>query len=56
MLFLADVVFPGCTFVEKESLYITLEGRIQKTKFLVTPPSFVRIGLENYFSFSYFFF
>jgi NADH dehydrogenase (ubiquinone) Fe-S protein 1 len=54
--FSSDVIFPGCTFVEKESLYITLEGRIQKTKFLVTPPSFVRTDWKIISAFRIFFF
>jgi NADH-quinone oxidoreductase chain G len=41
--FSSDIIFPGCTFVEKESLYVTLEGRVQKTKFLLNPPSLARL-------------
>lgn len=41
--FSSDIIFPGCTFVEKESLYVTLEGRVQKTKFLFSPPSLARL-------------
>lgn len=41
--FSSDIIFPGCTFVEKEALYVTLEGRVQKTKFLLNPPSLARL-------------
>jgi len=53
--FLSDIVFPGCTFVEKEALYVTLEGRVQKTKFLLNPPSLARLDWKILVSFKLFF-
>ncbi|HXU26651.1 MAG TPA: NADH-quinone oxidoreductase subunit NuoG [Bacteroidia bacterium] len=53
--FLADVILPGSSFLEKDSLYLTLEGRVQKTKFLLTAPGFSRpdwklvVALRLYF-------
>lgn len=53
---LSDVIFPGCTFVEKESLYVTLEGRIQKTKFILNPPAMARLDWKILVGFRLFFF
>lgn len=33
----ADIVLPGVTVVEKEGLYINVEGRVQKNKFVFYP-------------------
>lgn len=52
----ADVVLPGTTFVEKETTYITLEGRVQKTKFLLTGPSLSRVDWKIIASLRVFFF
>jgi len=52
----ADVVFPGSTFIEKDSLYITLEGRVQKTKFLLAGPSFSRSDWKIVANFRIYFF
>merc|ERR1711981_410091 len=38
----ADVILPTTTFLEKEGLYMNLEGRIQKTKRAITGPALVR--------------
>lgn len=54
--FSADVIFPGATFVEKESLYVTLEGKIQKTKFLLNSPSLARVDWKIVVAFRTFFF
>ena len=39
---LADVVFPGCTFVESSKTFLNIEGRVQHTKFVKNPPGLVR--------------
>lgn len=54
--FSSDVIFPGCTFIEKESLYVTLEGRVQKTKFILNPPSLARVDWKILLGFKIFFF
>jgi len=54
--FSADVIFPGTTFVEKEALYVNLEGRIQKTKFLLNAPSLARVDWKIIVAFKAFFF
>lgn len=56
LAFSSDVVLPGCTFVEKESLYISLEGKVQKTKFLLNAPSFARLDWKIIAGFRIFFF
>lgn len=52
----ADVVLPGSTFVEKESMYTTLEGRIQKTKFLLSSPVLARVDWKIIVGLKIFFF
>lgn len=54
--FSADVIFPGSTFVEKEALYVNLEGKIQKTKFLLNAPSLARVDWKIIVAFRAFFF
>ena len=54
--FSSDVIFPGCTFVEKEALYVSLEGRVQKTKFLLSAPSLARLDWKIVAGFRIFFF
>jgi NADH dehydrogenase (ubiquinone) Fe-S protein 1 len=53
--FSADVIFPGSTFVEKEALYVNLEGKIQKTKFLLNAPSLARVDWKIVVAFRAFF-
>ena len=53
--FSSDVVFPGCTFVEKEALYVTLEGKIQKTKFILNSPAMARMDWKIIAGFHIFF-
>lgn len=53
---MADVVLPGCTFIEKEAMYTTLEGRIQKTKFLLAGLSLSRIDWKIITGFRIYFF
>jgi NADH dehydrogenase (ubiquinone) Fe-S protein 1 len=54
--FSSDVVFPGCTFMEKESLYVNLEGKVQKTKFILNSPSLSRVDWKILVGFRIFFF
>jgi len=54
--FSSDIIFPGCTFVEKESLYVSLEGKVQKTKFLLNAPSLARLDWKIVAGFRIFFF
>lgn len=57
----ADVILPGSTYAEKDSLYMNLEGRPQKTKIAFYPPGDSRedwkilraLGEFLGFSFSY---
>lgn len=56
MAFSADVVFPGCTFIEKESLYMNLTGTIQKTKFIFNPPHLARTDWKIVSGFRLFFY
>jgi NADH dehydrogenase (ubiquinone) Fe-S protein 1 len=53
--FSSDVILPGSTFVEKEALYLNLEGKIQKTKFLLNSPSLVRVDWKIVVAFRTFF-
>jgi NADH dehydrogenase (ubiquinone) Fe-S protein 1 len=52
----SDAVFPGLTFVEKENVYMTLEGRVQKTKFLLVGPTLSMIDWKIISSFRLFYF
>lgn len=54
--FSADVILPGTSFFEKDSLYLTLEGRVQKTKFLLTAPGFSRPDWKLVIAFRLYFF
>lgn len=54
--FSSDIIFPGCTFVEKEALYVSLEGKVQKTKFLLSAPSLARLDWKIVAGFRIFFF
>lgn len=38
----ADVILPGCTFAEKNSSYVNLEGRLQTTTKAMLPPADAR--------------
>ncbi|XP_052681835.1 NADH-ubiquinone oxidoreductase 75 kDa subunit, mitochondrial-like [Crassostrea angulata] len=39
---MADVVFPGAAYTEKEGTYVNTEGRAQETKLAVSPPGMAR--------------
>lgn len=52
----ADVIFPGSSFFEKESLYTTLEGKVQKTKLLMSGPLFSRPDWKIIANFRIFFY
>ena len=39
---MADVILPGCSFVESNSSFINIEGRLQHTQFIKMPPGFAR--------------
>ncbi|XKL66936.1 hypothetical protein PGB90_010356 [Kerria lacca] len=39
---LADVIFPGVTYTEKQGTYVNTEGRAQQTLNAVTPPGYAR--------------
>lgn len=34
----ADVILPGAAYTEKEATYVNTEGRVQRTRFAVSPP------------------
>ena len=53
--FSSDIVFPGCTFVEKEALYVTLEGKVQKTKFILNSPALARMDWKIIIGFHIFY-
>lgn len=53
--FSSDVIFPGCTFIEKEALYVTLEGKVQKTKFILNSPALARMDWKIITGFHIFF-
>lgn len=56
LAFSSDIIFPGCNFIEKESLYLSLQGKLQKTKFLLNAPSFARVDWKIIAGFRIFFF
>ena len=37
-----DVVLPGCNFLEKESFYVNLQGKYQKTKLIMVSPKSIQ--------------
>lgn len=39
---IADVVFPGAAYTEKEGTYVNTEGRAQETRLAVSPPGMAR--------------
>jgi NADH dehydrogenase (ubiquinone) Fe-S protein 1 len=39
---MADVIFPGAAYTEKDATYVNTEGRAQQTKLAVTPPVLAR--------------
>jgi len=39
---IADVVFPGAAYTEKNVTYVNTEGRAQQTRAAITPPGFAR--------------
>jgi len=39
---MADVVFPGAAYTEKDGTYVNTEGRAQQTRLAVTPPGMAR--------------
>jgi NADH dehydrogenase (ubiquinone) Fe-S protein 1 len=39
---LADLVLPGCTFMEKNATFVNLEGRVQHANKVVSPPGFAK--------------
>ena len=39
---MADVVFPGAAYTEKDATYVNTEGRAQLTNLAVTPPGKAR--------------
>lgn len=40
---MADVIFPGAAYTEKQGSYINLEGRAQQTLTAVSPPGMARV-------------
>jgi NADH dehydrogenase (ubiquinone) Fe-S protein 1 len=51
----SDIVFPGATFIEKESCFLNLEGKVQKTKYIMAPPYFSRTDWKIINAFKLFF-
>lgn len=39
---MADVIFPGAAYTEKEGTYVNMEGRAQETRLAVSPPGMAR--------------
>ena len=39
---MADVIFPGAAYTEKQATYVSTEGRAQQTLVAVTPPGLAR--------------
>ncbi|GAB1603379.1 NADH-ubiquinone oxidoreductase 75 kDa subunit, mitochondrial-like, partial [Argonauta hians] len=39
---MADVIFPGVAYTEKEATYVNTEGRAQQTRLAVSPPGMAR--------------
>lgn len=39
---LADFIFPGSTYTEKQGTYVNTEGRTQQTLNAVSPPGYAR--------------
>lgn len=39
---MADVIFPGAAYTEKDATYVNTEGRAQQTRLAVTPPGMAR--------------
>jgi NADH dehydrogenase (ubiquinone) Fe-S protein 1 len=39
---MADVVFPGAAYTEKDATYVNTEGRAQQTRLAVSPPGMAR--------------
>lgn len=39
---MADVIFPGAAYTEKDATYVNTEGRAQYTKLAVSPPALAR--------------
>lgn len=40
---MADVIFPGAAYTEKQGSYVNMEGRPQQTLTAVTPPGLARV-------------
>jgi len=55
-VFYADLILPSASFMEKNATFLNLEGRIQKSKFILYPPVQSRIDwlIINNLKFSYF--
>ena len=39
---MADIVFPGAAYTEKDATYVNTEGRAQQTRLAVSPPGMAR--------------
>lgn len=39
---IADIIFPGAAYTEKQATYVNTEGRSQQTQAAITPPGFAR--------------
>eukprot|EP00494_Astrolonche_serrata_P031862 UN32131 len=42
----ADIILPGCTYTEKNSTYVNMDGRVQRTKPVVGPVGQARIDWQ----------
>jgi NADH-quinone oxidoreductase chain G len=45
----ADIILPSCTFNEKDGYYVNLLGIVQKSRFVTTPPEYVREDWKIFF-------
>lgn len=39
---MADIIFPGAAYTEKQATYVNVEGRSQQTLAAITPPGYAR--------------
>ena len=42
----ADIILPGCSYVEKSGTYVNVDGRVQRTKSALTPPGQARVDWQ----------